>query len=281
VKRAALILALAAAPAWGQSYPESLTPWVSDHADLLDDAAETRLNDALRALREDPGTEIAVVTIGRRSDYGAHQSIETFATGLFNDWGIGDAERDNGILILVAVDDREMRIELGEAYSTAWDTVAENVIDNTFLPRFRDDAYQEGIERGTYATIDRIAVPFARNLPPPERGLRDWLAEWAPAIIFGTAFAGFLAAFAARVWTSHHPRCPNCGRRKTSRDTRTLEEASPDHPGEAEETVTCRNCDYRGTRTYSVPYRTASSRSSGGSGFGGGSSSGGGASGRW
>lgn len=281
MRRLALALVLAAAPASGQDYPAPLSPWVSDYADLLDDTTEARLDEALQAIREDPGAEIAVVTINRRSDYGAHASIESFATGLFNDWGIGDAVRNNGILILVAVDDREMRIELGGAYPPIWDTVAENVIDNTFLPRFREDAYQEGIERGTFATIERIAVPFALNLPPPEPGWRDWWAEWGPPVLFGGAFAGFLAAFGAFVWTSSHPKCPNCGRRRTSRDRRTLEKATREQPGEAEETIVCRNCDYRSTRTYSVPYRTSSSSSSGGSSFGGGSSSGGGASGRW
>lgn len=281
MRRLAAVLILLAAPAWAQTFPEPLSPWVSDHADLLDDATETRLNETLQAIREDPGTEIAVVTVDRRSDYGPHDSIESFATDLFNDWGIGDRVRNNGILILVAVGDREIRIELGGAYRPVWDTVAENVIDNTFLPRFRRDEYQEGIERGTYATIERIAIPFARNLPPPERGWRDWWAEWGPLALFGGAFVAFFGAFFAFVWTSSHPNCPNCGRRKTSRDRRTLEKATRDHPGEAEETVVCRNCDYRSTRTYSVPYRSSSSSSSGGSGFGGGSSSGGGASGRW
>ena len=100
--RLLLALLLLGSPAAAQSFPEPLTVFVSDYADILDPATEARITEALVAAREDPGTEIAVVTVASRSDYGPHTSIESFANGLFNAWGIGDAGKNNGILILVA-----------------------------------------------------------------------------------------------------------------------------------------------------------------------------------
>lgn len=275
MKRLATALFLAAAPVAAQTVPEPLSPFVSDFADILDAETEARITEALVAAREDPGAEIAVVTVGSQDDYGFHVSTRSFATSLFNAWGIGDADRNNGILLLVAIDESEMRLELGDGYPGEWDFAAEEVVHRTILPAFRQDRYAEGIEAGTLAAIDRIARPFAANLPPPERGVFDWLAEWWPLVAFGAAFAGFFGIFGVLVWKTERPSCPSCGRRRTRRVRETLEAATPDHPGRAEETITCRSCDHRSTRSYSVRYRSPASRSSGGS------SSGGGASGRW
>lgn len=281
MRRLILALLLLAQPAIAQDYPAPLTPHVSDYAEVLDAETEARITAALVAAREDPGTEIAVVTIGNRLDYGSSDSIESFATGLFNAWGIGDADRNDGILILVALTDRDMRLELGSGYPPVWNTVAEQVIDNSFLPAFRDGDYPAGIEAGTFATIDRIARPFAANRPP------DTGTSWVGRLLDGPApviaiFAGFAAlAFRRRIGDLAYRlrTCPRCGRRFLRRHRETLTSATADTQGQGAEIVTCGYCDYESRRTYMIPYRSRSS--SGGSGFGGGSSSGGGASGRW
>ena len=282
--RLLLTLLLLAAPATAQEFPEPLTVFVSDYAEILDPATEARITDLLVAAREDPGAEIAVVSVGSRSDYGAHVSIESFANGLFNAWGIGDAERNNGILILVAADDREMRIELGAGHPRSWDFVAEEIVHRVMLPAFRDGDLPRGIEAGTAAAVDRIARPFAAGLPAPDRSISDWLAEWWPVVLFAGALAGIFGSAFAAMWASDHPVCPHCGRRKTVVERKTTVPATREQPGTREETITCRNCDRRTTRTHPVVWVSPEQRRSGSSsssGFGGGSSSGGGASGRW
>jgi uncharacterized protein len=285
VIRLVLPLFLLAAPALAQTIPEPLSPYVSDYADLLDAATEARIEAALIAARTDPGAEIAVVTVGSRRDYGFHVSTESFATDLFNAWGIGDAARNTGILILVAIDDREMRLELGAGYPNGWDFEAETIVQRTILPAFRDERYAEGIEAGTLAAIDRIARPFAADRPAPGRSLADrFMAGNGPLWAFFAAFLAIFAFVGSMAYRNTYPKCPTCGRRKVTRQQTTLVDAAPGAPGETEETLTCRNCDYRSTRVFPVPYisdaqRRASSSSS--SGFGGGSSRGGGASGRW
>jgi uncharacterized protein len=276
------LTALPPAAAQEQAYPDPLSPYVSDHADLIGPEAEARLTEALSLLREETGTEFAVVTIPTRAAYAPSASLEAFATGLFNSWGIGDPAKNDGILVLVIPEDREMRIELGAGYPPVWDTVAENVIDNSFLPRFREDLYEEGIERGTLATIDRIARPFALNQPPPEESFSfaRWFFEGPGAflVIFGAVVGPILYKIAQSILARFRP-CPNCGARRLRIRRTTLTPSTTSASGEGEENVTCANCDYTSTRRYTISRRSSSSRSS--SGFSGGRSSGGGASGRW
>lgn len=277
------VLLLLASPASAQSYPEPLSAFVSDLADILDPATEARITDALVAAREDPGAEIAVVTVGSRHDYGPHPSIESFANGLFNAWGIGDAARNNGILILVAASDREMRIELGSGHPRTWDFTAEEIVHRTMLPAFRDGDLPRGIEEGTRAAIDRIARPFAEGHPAPGRSVLAWMREWWPVLLFVGALGAIFGGAGIASWRSEHPVCPNCGRRRTAVERKTTIPATREAPGTAEETITCRACQERTWRSYPVVWVSPEQRGSGSSssGFGGGSSSGGGASGRW
>ena len=92
--------------------PKPITPYVTDYADVLSPEDEARITVKLRDLRRDPGNQVAVITMPNRM--GADlPDIEAYATRLFNSWGIGDAARNDGAMILVVVDDREARLELG------------------------------------------------------------------------------------------------------------------------------------------------------------------------
>jgi uncharacterized membrane protein YgcG len=65
--------------------------------------------------------------------------IESFATNLFNTWGIGDREKSNGFMILVAVHDRRVRIELGSGYSGEMDQVMQRVMNEDMLPLLSEE----------------------------------------------------------------------------------------------------------------------------------------------
>lgn len=274
----ALALLLWPAVTAAEQYPDHVNVWVNDYAGIIDAEAEARITEALRTLKAETGVEATVLTIETRAAYDGASSLETFATGLFNHWGIGAAATNTGILILVARADREMRIELGKGYARGYDIIAGDVIDNVFLPAFREDRYSAGIEAGTRATIDEIARPGAAGNDPPERssgGGIDWQFWLIPAgfmaLIAGIKL-GPKAALRMR-------RCPVCGRRMLHRRHETLTAATRSSSGQGESTIWCSNCDYRDTKVYTIS-RISSSSSSGGS-FGGGRSSGGGASGRW
>ena len=169
---AALLVALILpAFALAQSWPVYENTYVNDYANIIGEGAEGRITSALKSLREETGIEATVLTIYTRWGFESTGSLESFATGLFNDWGIGNAETNDGILVLVVSEDREMRVELGSGYGTAFNREAQDIIDRIFLPAFKADNYSQGIEDGTGAVIERIArVSFAGEEPPARSG---------------------------------------------------------------------------------------------------------------
>ena len=153
----ALMLPLSAQ---AQNYPNPQSLYVNDFANIIGAQSEERIEVMLRAAKKDRDLEITVVTIDRQSDYGGTGSFKTFAVGLFNKWGIGNALRNDGILILVSKGDRKMRIVLGDGYPARYDDRAKTVIDSYFLPYFKQDRYASGIESGTKETLKRLALDY-------------------------------------------------------------------------------------------------------------------------
>ncbi|WP_137700191.1 TPM domain-containing protein [Marimonas lutisalis] len=270
-----LVLAVPAL-AFAQTYPDPETITVNDFAGLLPPEAEAEIGADLDSLRADTGIEFTVVTLSRKEPFAPDQDLETFAAGLFDQWGIGDADRNDGILLLVLHGDREVRLELGKGYNNEWNRQARDVIDRAVLPAFREDRYEAGIRAGVTRTIETIARPFHAGAAPPESsgGISGW---WASLL-----FAPFVLMI---LWRSLKDRitamgrCPQCGQRMLSVTRETIMAATRNSAGRGRRVIRCQNCDYAQENEYSIS-RLGSSKSSS-SGFSGGSSGGGGASGRW
>lgn len=277
--RILLFIALLFAPlqAAAQSYPEYNSTTVNDYAGLLDEAAEARLLQQLDALRKDTGVEMTVLTLSRQSMFAPNQTLEQFSTGLFNEWGIGDETRNDGVLVLVLKTDRAMRIELGNGFGRDWDRATANVIDRSFLPAFKEDRYQDGIEAGVSDTIDAIVTPFLAGEEAPAGSSSN--GSGFLKVLF-TAIFGGVAALIFKDKFVKLKKCPHCGTRHLSRSRNVHQRATRTSSGNGDLITECSNCAYRTVAPYSIS-RLSSSKSSSSSSFGGGSSSGGGASGRW
>src|SRR3989344_7702307 len=96
--------------AFGYLSPGKPSGFVNDFAGILKPETISTLNQKLEQFSKETGNEISVVTI---ATYGIDETIETYAEKLFQEWGVGKAKEDNGLLLLVARDDREMCIEVG------------------------------------------------------------------------------------------------------------------------------------------------------------------------
>ena len=148
-------------------YPQPDNGYVTDLAGLLSADEEEQIETWLWQVEYRTQVEIIVMTINSIYDYPGtdNSTIETFATGLFNTYGIGNLPKNDGILLLVARDDRKVRIELGAYYGHQRDADAQRIIDNEILPAFRRGAYATGIRDGTKAIISgftgmRIGFPW-------------------------------------------------------------------------------------------------------------------------
>lgn len=264
-----------AAPGISQTYPDPETITVNDFAGLLPDDAEAQVVAELDQLRKDTGIEMTVVTLSRKDMFAPDQDVETFAAGLFDQWGIGDKTRNDGILFLILRADREARIELGKGYAGEWQSEAKSVMQNDVLPEFRKEDYVAGIRAGVTGTIETIARPFHAGAEPPDP--KDGVSAWWAALIFvPILLVGLFRRLKAKL-----ARCPQCGARGISVQTHTLQAATTTHPGLAERITDCPSCGYHGVTSITLPMLSKRDKSSSGGGFGGGSSGGGGATGKW
>lgn len=265
---------------------------INDFAGLLTQADTQALDEALIALHGQTGVQGTVVTITDRARHGGTDGLERFSTRLFNHWGVGDATRNDGFMLLVSRDDREARIELGRGYPPEAGLLAQDIMNRVMLPSFREGDYSRGLREGTLAVIDRIARPHAAGQPETApRGSRGI----PPFALFLGAAAGM---FGLSRWDRRRRnRCPQCGHQGLTTTGTPLRE---DRPGGGWRTAMqtrariCPSCGWQDSRIVPLPVITyydlhgnrervvpVRATSTGSAGFGGGSSSGGGASGRW
>ena len=138
-------------------YPKSSAKYVNDFAKAIDTADAERIKQALESVESQTGIEICVVTISSMLDYqGTETTIEKFATALFNTWGIGKKDKNNGVLLLVAVKDRKVRIELGSGYPASHNQIAAQIIKTDIVPYFKQGNFSRGIYESSMAIVKNL-----------------------------------------------------------------------------------------------------------------------------
>jgi len=160
-----LALALLALPVAAQDLPPRPDGPVYDGANMIDPATEAQLNEELRAYNEATGRAVIVATV---PDLGGN-TIEGYAVDLFETWGIGGEETDEGALLLVARDDRKIRIEVGYGSTpTLTDATSGRIIRDTITPAFKQEEFSAGIAAGVAQMIEALdmdpATALARGL---------------------------------------------------------------------------------------------------------------------
>jgi uncharacterized protein len=126
---------------------------ITDLAGVIDAATEAELDRRLDQIEQQTSSEIAVATIASLEG----NSVEDYANRLFKEWGVGQAKQDNGVLVLIAVGDREMRIEVGYGLEGVLpDGLAGEIIRDDFTPRFKENDYSGGIRAGVTRVADIV-----------------------------------------------------------------------------------------------------------------------------
>ncbi|WP_310225928.1 TPM domain-containing protein [Sphingobium xenophagum] len=164
----ALFFLLVLAPAaWAQDFPKFDDKGVVDAANLLDPAQEQALSEKLIAQKQASGRSLVVATIPDLQGY----DIADYGYRLGRSWGIGDKD-SNGALLIVAPNDRKVRIEVGYGLEgTLTDALSSQIIRNAITPRFKAGDMPGGILAG----VDQITALLA--LPPEEAQARAAAAE--------------------------------------------------------------------------------------------------------
>lgn len=116
---------------------------VNDEAKILSPEQQQILEEKLVAFDDSTSNQIAIVTIPTLNGY----DIADYANKLFRSWGIGGKKNNNGILILVAIEERKVRIEVGYGLEGAIpDVVASSIIENDITPAFKEGNYYRGLD---------------------------------------------------------------------------------------------------------------------------------------
>lgn len=169
-----------------QAVPD-LTGRVVDRADLLSDHAEVALTALLAEHEAETSNQVAVLTVPSLEG----EPVESFAVRVATAWELGTAARDNGVLLLVAVSDRALRIEVGAGLEeTLTDALSGRIIRNEIVPRFREENYEAGVRAGVEAIVDVLTGAYEEPLAagPGGSGVEDVVA----AVITWAIWLGFL-----------------------------------------------------------------------------------------
>jgi uncharacterized protein len=119
---------------------------VTDQAGVLSSDELAALEAKLVAIDNSSSNQIAVVILSSLEG----QPKEEYANKLFREWGIGNKKTNNGVLVLVAIQDRQIRIEVGYGLEGAIpDVTALSIIDNDIKPAFKAGAYYKGLDKAT------------------------------------------------------------------------------------------------------------------------------------
>lgn len=154
------LLALAGSPALAQSFPP-LTGRVVDQADLLDPAQEAALTAKLEGLETRTNRQLVVATLGSLEGY----EISDYGYRLGRHWAIGqdgkgESEKDNGVILIVAPNERKMRIEVGYGLEPILtDGLSSSIIRNDITPAFKAGDFPGGINAGVDKIVTQLELP--------------------------------------------------------------------------------------------------------------------------
>lgn len=173
-------------PASSRAYtsPGKPTGFVNDFAGVLSASDKQSIESELVSLRQSTSAQVVVATVPSLGD----ETIESYAVDLFQEWGIGEKGKDNGLLILVAPNDREARIEVGYGLEgDVTDLQAGNIIRDVMIPAFKKNDYAAGIK----GSVDAVSGLVEKSPDAVQYDEQDSGDDSSPnlTIIF---FVGFI-----------------------------------------------------------------------------------------
>jgi uncharacterized protein len=178
-----------------------LTGRVVDNAEILQPATRDRLTALLKAHESETTNQIAVLTVPTIGG----ESIEQYATEVFEHWKLGQKDKDNGVPIVVVPQDRKMRIEVGYGLEgTLTDVAASRIIRNVMTPQFKAGNYDQGIADGVAAVLAQLEgrdAPVSSDATPATSESKSAFQfegpdmPWPMRILMGAFIFGIIGLF--------------------------------------------------------------------------------------
>ncbi|MDC1431029.1 TPM domain-containing protein [Bacteroidia bacterium] len=170
-----LILIFIAFLATAKKVPPAPTEyrWVQDYGNVLDADQELFLMNKLKKYFDSTSTEIVIVTENSLEG----DDVFDYSYRLAQEWGVGQKDKDNGVLIYAAIRDRKMFIQVGKGAEGAFpDIYAKRVVENQLKPNFRKGKYGKGFDEATTVIIQHLSGEFVNGAPAGEsEGIPIWV----------------------------------------------------------------------------------------------------------
>ncbi|MDD4700469.1 MAG: TPM domain-containing protein [Oscillospiraceae bacterium] len=147
----------------GATYPTPTTYFANDFANVISAEDEQNINDYGLQLNDKTQAQVVVVTVESLQG----QDIETYSLNLARQWGIGDKQDDNGVLILLSLSERKIRIEVGYGLEGALpDSKTGRLLDNYAIPYLEENDFSTGLKGVYYAVVNEVFNEY--NVEPDE-----------------------------------------------------------------------------------------------------------------
>lgn len=185
-------LSLLAVPAAAQTFPKLAGEPVVDQADIIPAAEEAALNAQLRQLQTTTGHQLVVATVNDLEG----NDVSDYGYRLGRAWGIGDEEKDDGVVFLIAPNERRMNISVGYGLEPVLtDALSGRIIRDVVTPRFKDGDYPGGIRAGVDAIAGQIQLPPEEAAARVQAAAAEERDRADDGDIGGLIFVGFIILF--------------------------------------------------------------------------------------
>lgn len=180
VMAAAAVLVLHSRPATALDVP-ALTARVNDYAGLLSPTTKNQLEQALLTFEQNESTQIVVLTVTSLEG----ESLEDFSMQVAEAWQVGQKGRDNGAILLVAKNDRKIRIEVGYGLEgSLTDMISGRIIRNVIVPAFRSGNFDQGVANGVAAMMAAVKGEYQAQPEKRQPRGRESSVSFIPLIVF-------------------------------------------------------------------------------------------------
>ena len=165
---------------------------VNDYAHILSPATISQLENALKYFEQQESTQIVVLTVPTLEG----DSMEDFSIRVAGSWKIGQKKIDSGAILLIAKQEKKLRIEVGYGLEgKLTDLVSGRIIHDIIVPSFKEGNFDQGIINGVTAMMEAVKGEFsAKNAPPPRKtpNQNDLAGMIVPLVIFFVFLGNFL-----------------------------------------------------------------------------------------
>lgn len=152
-----------------RSIPEHGGIWVHDEANVLSAQTKAELEAILKAERDSTSNQIAVLIIPSLEG----DAFEEYSLRVAEKWKLGQKDKDNGVLLIISINDRLVRIETGYGLEGALtDALSSRINRNEIAPRFRQGDFNGGVKAGVLAIMQAIKGEYKNDAPPPRKKSR-------------------------------------------------------------------------------------------------------------